>query len=143
MHEWKDRPGPVIRKLTVTRGIETSESSRTAMPKGPQSRMIVPWRFQEITPRALWNFLQEREEGGKAEGDPGTAGVQPPAGRHVCLLLLLLPFLFFPEGRGGHPTGHSKLIILFWPCHIACRNLVLQPAIAPTPLAVKAWSPNH
>lgn len=109
---WKDRPGPVIRKLTVTRGTETSESSRTAMPKGPQSRMIVPWRFQEITPRAPWNFLQKREVGGKAEGDPGTAGVQPPAGRHVCLLLLLLlPFLFFPEGRGGHPTGHSKLII--------------------------------
>lgn len=65
----------MIRKLTVTQGTATSESSRTAMPEGPRSRMTVPWGFPEITPRAPWNFLQEREVGGKAEGEPVTVGV--------------------------------------------------------------------
>ena len=64
----------MIRKLTVTQGTATSESSGTAMP-GPRSRMIVPRGFPEITPRAPWNFLQEREVGGKAEGEPVTVGV--------------------------------------------------------------------
>ena len=37
----------------------------------------------------------------------------------------------------GEGMGKILFIYLFWPCHMACRNLVLQPAIAPTPLAVK------
>ena len=30
-----------------------------------------------------------------------------------------------------------------WPSHKACRILVSQPGMEPTPSAVKAWGPNH
>lgn len=85
------------------------------MPKGPHRRMIVPWGLPEITLGAPWNFLQEREVGGKAEGEPVTVGLS--SCRQARVSPPPSPFsLFFPEGRGGHQTGHTRL-------HQSLRNL--------------------
>ena len=35
------------------------------------------------------------------------------------------------------------LLFFFWLCHTACRILVSQPDIEPTPSALEAWSLNH
>ena len=34
-------------------------------------------------------------------------------------------------------------VVFFWPCHVACRILVLQPEIEPAPPELEAWSPNY
>ena len=39
--------------------------------------------------------------------------------------------------------GIIILLFFFWPCHTACRILVSQPDIEPTPSALEAWSLSH
>ena len=39
--------------------------------------------------------------------------------------------------------GFGFLVFFFWPHHAACRILVPQPGIEPTPLAVEVRSLNH
>ena len=36
-----------------------------------------------------------------------------------------------------------EFVFLFWPPHMACGILVLQPGLEPEPLAVKVQGPNH
>ena len=35
-----------------------------------------------------------------------------------------------------------SFLVIYWPCHAACRILIPQPGIKSAPCALEAWSPN-
>ena len=44
---------------------------------------------------------------------------------------------------GNQQAFPSTLLSLFWPHHLTCGILVLQPRIKLLPLALEVWSLNH
>ena len=46
-------------------------------------------------------------------------------------------------GCSGVQENFLLLLLLFWPCCVACRILVPQPGIKPVLSALEARSPNH
>lgn len=93
-----------------SQGMETSKTTRPAMPEWPQGRKIGPRHFLGVPPRAAWNFPRERQSGRKGRGRAfESRGLTSCRQANVSSSSSLFSSLFLSQGRGRDQTGGTSL----------------------------------